>query len=184
MSAGVPAADTSRATGAILLALGVISVGAAAILIRLADAPALAVSFWRTLIGGLALFVVVKAMGRPLPRGEHLKRAIAAGVLLGAHFWLWIASLDYTSVAASVGLVCLQPVFVVVLARVFLAEATARVVVIGILVALSGTVLIALDHDETAGGGSTSSSTALLGDGLALLGAVARRASPPHAHGR
>jgi drug/metabolite transporter (DMT)-like permease len=35
---------------------------------------------------------------------------------LGAHFGFWISSLDYMSVAASVVLVCTQPVFVAILA--------------------------------------------------------------------
>lgn len=151
------------------LALGVLSVGAAAILIRKADSPALVVSFWRTLIGGLALLAVVAALRRPLPRGVHMKRALGAGALLGAHFWLWIESLDHTTVAASVVLVCLQPVFVVILARLLLSETTPRIAVIGIAVALAGTIPIALDAPDT----GRHASNALFGDALALTGAVA-----------
>jgi drug/metabolite transporter (DMT)-like permease len=163
------AAGESRGTAYVLLAVGVLSVGAAAILIRLAAAPPLVVSFWRTAIGGAALLVVVKAMGRPMPSGPHLARALVAGVLLGAHFWLWIASLDETSVAASVVLVCLQPVFVSILAFVFLRERTPLVASAGIVVALAGTALIALDGAAGAAGGNHP----LLGDALALGGAVA-----------
>jgi drug/metabolite transporter (DMT)-like permease len=150
------------------LALGVLSVGAAAILIRKAESPALVVSFWRTLLGGLALFVVVTVLRRPLPRGTHMKRALAAGALLGAHFWLWIESLDHTTVAASVVLVCLQPVFVVILARVLLREHTPRLAMIGIVVALGGTIPIALDSPS-----SGAPTAALFGDALALAGAIA-----------
>lgn len=151
------------------LAIGVLSVGAAAILIRKAESPALVVSFWRTLVGGLALFVVVTVLRRPLPRGTHLKRALAAGALLGAHFWLWIESLDHTTVAASVVLVCLQPVFVVLLARVLLREHTPRLAMLGIVVALAGTIPIALDSPSS----TTAPTGALFGDALALAGAIA-----------
>jgi drug/metabolite transporter (DMT)-like permease len=150
------------------LAIGVLSVGAAAILIRKAESPALVVSFWRTLVGGLALLVVVTALRRPLPRGTHMKRALAAGALLGAHFWLWIESLDHTTVAASVVLVCLQPVFVVIFARVLLREHTPRLAMFGIAIALAGTIPIALDSPSGA-----APTAALFGDALALAGAIA-----------
>ncbi|HEY4221746.1 MAG TPA: DMT family transporter [Myxococcota bacterium] len=159
-----------------LLALGVLSVGAAAILIREAHAPALTVSFWRTLLGGLALVIVVVARGARFPRGAHLGRAVAAGVLLGVHFWSWIASLALTSVAASVVLVCTQPIFVAILSALLFRERTKLLGVIGIVVAFAGAALIAVDG--AGAGASASSSSArdhamLLGDGLALLGAVA-----------
>ncbi len=35
---------------------------------------------------------------------------------MGAHFGFWVSSLDYTSAAASVVLVCTQPIFVALLA--------------------------------------------------------------------
>lgn len=152
-----------------LLALGVVSVGAAAILIRLAAAPALVQSFWRTLLGGAALLAVVRLQRRSMPRGPDMRRALAAGVLLGAHFWLWIASLEHTTVAASVVLVCLQPVFVVGIAFLFLREPTPPRAIAGIVVALAGTVLIALDGEPSGGRQHNS----LLGDGLALAGAIA-----------
>jgi drug/metabolite transporter (DMT)-like permease len=167
--AGVPRA---RTLAFVWLAVGVFSVGAAAILIRKAESPALVVSFWRTLVGGGTLFVVVALLRRPLPRGAQLRRALAAGALLGAHFWLWIESLDHTTVAASVVLVCLQPVFVVILSRALLGEHTPRLAGLGILVALAGTVLIALDV-PTAGTSPLTGEMTFFGNGLALAGAVA-----------
>jgi drug/metabolite transporter (DMT)-like permease len=156
------------ARGYVLMAVGVASVGAAAVLIRLAETPALVISFWRTLLGGLALLLVVAALGRPLPRGPYLARAAIAGVLLGAHFWLWIASLERTSVAASVVLVCLQPVFVTIFAFVLLREKTALGAVAGIGVALAGTALIAFD-----GPAGEARAERLVGDAMALAGAMA-----------
>jgi drug/metabolite transporter (DMT)-like permease len=84
---------------------------------------------------------------------------------LGAHFGLWISSLDYTSVAASVVLVCTQPVFVVILAYLVFGDRTSPMSFFGILAALVGTVVIASDV-------SVGSAT-LFGNALALLGAVA-----------
>ena len=137
--------------GLVLLAVGVVSVGAAAILVRLADAHPLTTSFVRLALGGVVLLVAVAAGGRAFPRGPELHRAVVAGVLLAAHFGLWIGSLSLTTVTASVVLVCLQPVFVAVLARVVLGERTSTAVGVGIAVALCGALLIASDGDGGAG---------------------------------
>jgi drug/metabolite transporter (DMT)-like permease len=98
------------------------------------------------------------------PRGRALYAGIASGVALGAHFGFWISSLDYTSVAASVVLVSTQPVFVAVLAYLLFGERTSPLSFLGIIVAISGTVLIAFDR--------TVGSAALFGNLLALIGAV------------
>ncbi|MCA1715884.1 MAG: DMT family transporter, partial [Actinobacteria bacterium] len=70
----------------------------------------------------------------------------------------------YTSVAASVVLVCTQPVFVAILAYLVFGERTSPLSFLGILVALAGTVVIASD-------GSVGSAT-FFGNALALIGAV------------
>jgi drug/metabolite transporter (DMT)-like permease len=87
-------------------------------------------------------------------------------VALGAHFGTWIASLDYTSVAASVVLVSTTPVFVAVAAYVLFGERTSVVSFAGILLAIAGTAVIA-------GGAPGSGNAASLGNVLALVGAAA-----------
>ena len=96
-----------------LLAAGVAAVSSSAILIRLADAPALAIALYRNVFAAAVLvplaFVLHREEIRSLSRREVLA-AIAAGALLALHFALWIPSLDYTTVAASTVLVTTQPV--------------------------------------------------------------------------
>jgi drug/metabolite transporter (DMT)-like permease len=145
--------------------VGVLAVSAAAIFIRLAEAPAVAVAFWRCALGAAVLLPPALARREHFPRGRELYVGVASGVALGAHFGLWISSLDYTSVAASVVLVSTQPVFVAILAYLLFGERTSPLSFAGILVALAGTALIA-------GDGSVGSA-ALLGNALALIGAVA-----------
>ncbi|HEY1099935.1 MAG TPA: DMT family transporter [Myxococcota bacterium] len=157
----------SSATAVALLCLGVVSVGAAAILIRLAAAHPLTTSWLRLSIGAVVLVVAALVRRRPWPRGADLLRAVVAGVLLAAHFGLWIASLSSTTVTASVVLCCLQPVFVVLLARVVLREPAPARVVGGIAIALVGAVAIALDVRADA------ASASMVGNMLALGGAVA-----------
>ncbi len=147
------------------VAVGVLAVSAAAIFIRLAEAPALAVAIWRNALGALVLLPVALYRRDTFPQGRVLRIGVASGVALGAHFGFWISSLDYTSVAASVVLVCTQPVFVAILAYLVFGERTSPLSFFGILVALAGTVVIASD-------GSVGSAT-FFGNALAVIGAVA-----------
>ena len=146
------------------VAVGVLAVSAAAIFIRLAEAPALAVAFWRCALGAAILLPPAILRRERFPGGRTLYVAAASGVALGAHFGFWISSLDYTSVAASVVLVSTQPVFVAILAYVLFGERTSPLSFTGILVALAGTAVIA-------GDGSVGSA-AIFGNTLALVGAI------------
>jgi len=146
--------------------VGVLAVGAAAIFIRLAEAPALGIAFWRCALGVVALTPLAAWRRERLPGGRDLWAGVAAGVALGIHFGTWIASLDYTSVAASVVLVSTTPVFVAIAAYLLLGERTSVLSLGGIGLAILGTTVIA-------GGGSGTGNTAFLGNALALVGAVA-----------
>lgn len=144
--------------------VGVLAVSAAAIFIRLAEAPAIAVAFWRCSLGVAVLLPLAVVRRERMPRGRTLWIGLASGVVLGGHLGFWISSLDYTSVAASVVLVTTQPVFVAVLAYLLFGERTSPTSFAGILIAIVGTAVIAQD-------GSVGSA-AFLGNALALLGAV------------
>ena len=141
-----------------------LAVSAAAIFIRLAEAPAIAVAFWRCALGAAVLLPPALVRGEAFPRGRTLYAGLASGVALGAHFGFWISSLDYTSVAASVVLVSTQPVFVAVLAYLVFGERTSPLSFAGILVALAGTAVIAADRSV--------GSAAVFGNSLALVGAA------------
>ena len=141
-----------------------LAVSASAIFIRLAEAPAVAIAFWRCALGVAVLLPPALVRKDDFPRGRAMYAGIASGVALGAHFGFWISSLDYTSVAASVVLVSTQPVFVAVLAYLLFGERTTPLSFLGILVALAGTAVIAFDK--------TIGSAAFFGNVLALIGAV------------
>jgi drug/metabolite transporter (DMT)-like permease len=107
-----------------LLGLAVAAVSTAAPLVRVADAPTLAIALWRNALAlpVLALLVALRARG---PRGRgalaldrrERRLSVIAGLFLGAHFATWIPSLSFTSVASSVALVSTQPVWAALIAR-------------------------------------------------------------------
>ncbi len=153
----------------LIIAVGAIST--AAILVRLADAPALSVAFWRSAGGALILGIPA---WRHIRRGRGLDRrdgrlVVVSGLLLGLHFALWLGSLSFTTVASSVTLVTSAPVFVAVGAAVLLGEGISRRAWMGIFVTSVGAVVIGLGD---AGGGAPASN-ALLGDAMALAAAAA-----------
>lgn len=152
----------------ILLILAVLAVSWAAPLIRLAHgAPALAIAFWRTTIATAAIAPIVivryRAELRRIQRGDVLVM-ILSGVLLAIHFASWIASVGLTTVAASALLVATQPVFVA-LASGLIGDKVSKRAWLGIVIAVAGGLIVA-------GADLGGSSRSLLGDGLAVLGAI------------
>jgi drug/metabolite transporter (DMT)-like permease len=157
-----------RASPYLTLLLAVVFVSFAAVLVRLAAAPALAVAFYRVAIASLILLPFAgRAARRAYPTLSTRDRVllVGAGAALALHFATWIASLSHTSIASSVLLVNTAPMFAAVLARVFLKEPAPTVVVVAIPLAFAGAALIATG-DHVASPGS------LFGNLLALAGAV------------
>jgi len=150
------------------MALGVLAITWAAILVRWADAPPLSIAFWRMALAAACLGAFCGAARLRFWRawrGVDWWTGAAAALLLALHFACWIASLAYTTVAASVVLVSTQPVFVALLGRAFLRERPSRNAWMGIGLAVVGTGVIA-------GADLALDRRALLGDLLALLGAL------------
>ncbi|MCS7240151.1 MAG: DMT family transporter [Candidatus Bipolaricaulota bacterium] len=143
------------------LFLGILALSWGGPLIRLTSAPALTVAAWR-LIFSATVFLPLGLRGW---HGKGVRYAVLAGFFLAAHFAFWIQSLRLTSVASSVVLVNTNPLFVGVFSWLF-GECLGRAFWLGVLLSLAGTVLIGY-------GDLVVAHTALLGDLLALLGAVA-----------
>ena len=162
----------------LVLIVAVLATSYAGPIVRFAAAPALAIAFWRLALvlpvtGALAWregagsreqgAVPSGASAGTDPRSPLPLMALS-GLLLALHFWSWIASLRFTTVASSVVLVSLKPVFAWGIAAAWLREHPTRAEAWGIALAVIGASLIGL--------GDALSPGALGGDGLALLGAV------------
>ena len=151
------------------IAIGVASVSAAAIFIRLADTEPLTFAAYRLSLG--AALVAVPTLLRARPQLRALRRAdmpllVLSGLFLAAHFVSWITSLSLTSVASSVLLVTTAPVFVALASHLWLRERVGWLTAAAVALTLAGGAVLAV-------GGGGGDERRLLGDGLALLGAVA-----------
>jgi drug/metabolite transporter (DMT)-like permease len=151
-----------------VLGLAVLCISFGSILVRLAGAPALAVSLYRIGLAAVFLFPVAARPARaawPTLPARQRAALLASGVALALHFATWITSLEHTSIASSVLLVNTAPIFAVAFAWLFLREKASGIVLAGIALALSGAVLIAA-------GDWTSAPRSLTGSLLAVAGAV------------
>lgn len=135
-----------------------------------APAPPLAIAALRVGLASLLLFAAGwREIGelRKLGRRER-GLVLASGLLLAVHFGAWIASLSFTSTAASVALVATNPMFAALFGTLLGDQVTRREVA-GIAIAAVGCAVLA-GGDWQAGG------DALIGDALALVGAASAAA--------
>ena len=135
-----------------------------------APAPPIAIAALRVTFASLLLFAaghreIAKLRSTSL-RDRQL--IVFSGLLLGIHFGSWIASLSFTSTAASVALVCTNPIFAALFGTL-LGDRVQRREVLGIAIAAIGCAVLA-GGDWSAGG------DALIGDVLALIGAASAAA--------
>ena len=149
-----------------VLAVAVAATSTSAIFARLAHAPSLMIAFSRCFIAcaALAPFALLRLRNEATKSAIHL--TIWSGILLAIHFATWIASLELTSVASSVVLVCSSPLFVSLAAPKVTGDKLHPSALIGLVLALAGTMVIGAGDFRLAG-------SALLGDLLALVGAIA-----------
>ena len=159
----------------IVLAGAVAVVSTASILIRLAQAEgasSLTIAAVRLGLAAaiLAPFAWLKAGREIMLLGRReLGLCLLSGMFLAMHFWTWISSLEYTSVASSAALVTTNPLWVGLASAVLLRERPAPAALAGIALTVVGSVLI---FAADSGGSEGAATNPLLGNTLALIGAI------------
>ncbi|WP_077624161.1 DMT family transporter [Sediminibacillus massiliensis] len=153
----------------IAISVGVLSISTAAVLVKMAEsAPASIIANYRLLIAVflMAPYVLLKHRHefRMISRKDWVLSGFA-GVFLALHFIFWFESLNYTSVASSVVLVSLQPIFAFIGTYLLFQEKFSPGSFISMVIALTGSLLISWGDFKMSG-------LALLGDLLALAGAL------------
>ncbi len=165
----------------LVLFVGLLAVSTSSIFIRFAqrEASSLAIAAYRLTLATLLILPLAFLRYRhelaQVTRRDLLWMMLS-GVFLALHFVTWITSLEYTTVASSVVLVSLSPVFVAIAAPVFLRETIPSRVVLGILIALTGSTVVGFSDAcswpplrcTLEGGGRLP----MVGNLLALIGAI------------
>lgn len=156
----------------LVLGIGLLAISFGAILARYAQAnglPSLAIAtlrlaFAALIVTPIALYQSGRVLGALSRR--QLLLATAAGFFLALHFATWISSLAYTSVASSTALVTTNLLWIGIASFVLFGERPGRLMLVGIVISLTGSVLIFWSDSRTSAAGSQP----LLGNFLALVG--------------
>lgn len=167
------------------IGLAILAVSTASIFIRFAqkEAPSLVIAAYRMVIS-----VVILAPIAIIKRGKEFKTISAkhwlliglGGLFLALHFATWITSLEKTSVASSVVIVTTAPLWVAMFSPVFLKEKISKYILIGLGIAVIGGIIVGLNEFcsitlwkvSCQAAGSSISKTMIVGDLLALAGAI------------
>ena len=137
------------------------------VLIRWAGGvSAVEITFWRLLLATGTVLVFGLVTGRPVDvRGLPHRRFAGYGVVIALHFFLYIASLFFTSVAHALALVYTAPLFIGVLSWIALGERLRPRQWAGVALGVVGVAVLAGFEPQL-------SSRVLIGDGLAIGSAV------------
>jgi drug/metabolite transporter (DMT)-like permease len=156
--------NSSRIYPYAALLIGVIAVSTSAIFVKLTSAPAPVIAFYRLFFSTILIapLFLIKSLGElnAMSKKDWLYSTIA-GVLLAFHFILWFESLNFTSVASSVVLVTLQPLFAFIGTYFFFKERISRIAIFSGVIAIVGSVIISWGDFQISG-------LSLFGDVLAL----------------
>lgn len=160
----------SKSLPFIILFFAVFFLSTSAIFVRIAGAQASITAFYRLLFTTLALVpvLILKEENRKELGNLNFKQlgmGILSGFLLSVHYVLWFESLNYTSVASSTVIVCLQPLFALIGGYFIFKEKYSKLALSGCLIAIFGSVVIGW-------GDLQISNEALLGDIMALVAAA------------
>lgn len=148
------------------LSIGLLATSFPAILVRLADAGFVAISFYRNFLASIFIFPIALYNLKHFTnrKGIILKMFLTA-FFLALHFLSWNASVKFTSVASSLVIVATQPIWSAILGVIFLKEKISFRGFLAIFISLLGIVGIAvIDY-----GGLSNT---ILGDIFALFAAI------------
>ncbi|MDP5275559.1 DMT family transporter [Chengkuizengella axinellae] len=150
-----------------ILMIGIIAISFSSIFIRWSEAPVSIIAMYRLYITNLLMLPFIMKYWHELKKlsSKDWFFLSLSGLFLGLHFLFWMGSLRFTSVANSTAIVALEPIFVLIGSFLFFKQRTNFLAITGIIIAVLGAILI--------GWGDFGLSTkAVLGDMLALLGAI------------
>ncbi|MDO6478746.1 DMT family transporter [Shimia thalassica] len=155
----------TQTKGLLITTLGVLCVLPDSLFIRLIDADALVIAFWRNLMAGTGVLIGVLAFQGTAPFRAVMATGINGWiyvVTLGASGVLFVIAISLTSVANAVFIIASMPAFAAIFSRVFLSEKISPRMMITIVCVTAGLGVIAYGSGET-------SNASLVGDVAALL---------------
>lgn len=155
----------------IMLVTGIIGISVSSIIVRFSEAPSVLTAAYRLIWTVILMtpFILSKKDVRAELAGLGRKTVMmsaASGVFLALHLSLWFESLKYTTVSSSTVIVCTEVIWVALGYRIFMKGFIDKREVLAIVLAIAGSIVIAM-KDSSLGSGN------LYGDILAVLASIA-----------
>lgn len=145
--------------------------GTAAIFIRLlTNINVFSIALWRLIIASALLTFIILALKRKLSGGmirSNFKHFLVLGILLGAHFILFISAVKNTTILNATVLVNTTPIFSMIVSTFLYRIKPSKLALVGIVLSFIGASFIAY------GDAGTGKPDNLIGDLQATLAAVA-----------
>jgi drug/metabolite transporter (DMT)-like permease len=154
-------AESASAVGLAAIVVAVLAFSSSSSIVRLADAPATAVAFWRMAIAVVLWHSWMAAKGIRITRAQW-KRAILPGVFFGLNITLFFTAITKTSIAHAEFIGGLTPLLIVPIGAKLFGERIAVKALGWALLAIAGMALVLFN------GPSTNSAT-LAGDAITFL---------------
>ncbi len=155
---------TDQTKGLLITFFGVLFVVPDSLFVRLIDADAWTIAFWRLLLagGGTAIYILLRSGVAPFKAVIATGRYGAVYMLgIGGSGILFVLAVSLTSVANVVFIIASLPVFAAIFSRIFLKEPFSRRTLLTMAAVVPGLAVIAYGSGETA-------HASLAGDLLAL----------------
>ncbi len=152
----------------LLAGIGIITISFSSILIKWTTAPPAVIGMYRLLFSCVFLLPGLLKSRETLMqiRFKDVMLLLLSGIFLGLHFLFWISSLDETTVASSMIITALSPIFVMIGAYFVFRERFSKIQILSMTLALFGTIIVAY-------GDIGKSTNQLIGDISSLIGTAA-----------
>ncbi len=159
--------DSAQRRGLLLVALAACCMGTSPVLVRWAaqTLSAYEITAGRLLSAGVLVVTLALLNRQSIPQRRDLPRFLGFGLVAALHFFCYIASLEFTTIAHSLAITYTSPVFVALLSHIFLGETLSSRQWLGVVIAILGVGVLA-------GFEPTLDRRMLIGDALALGTAI------------
>ncbi|HEY3375182.1 MAG TPA: EamA family transporter [Candidatus Aquicultor sp.] len=132
-------------SGYVRIAIAAVIWGSIGVIARTINLPVPILTLYRVFFAAVAIFIYIIAKRKlgTLAVGKNIYRIVFMGALLAVNWLAFFYSIKLTSVANTVLLTYTAPIYVAILAPLFLKERLERITIITLIISLIGAVCIA-----------------------------------------
>lgn len=151
-----------------IVVMGAVAASFSGIFVRLINAGAIAIGFYRLSFAVPFFAAIVLLKHREEMRNVTIKQAagcMLGGLFLAGHYFTWFTAVSHTTIASAFVICNLSPIIILIITALIFREKTTAKAVTGVVIALIGAAIIT-------GGDYSFAGKAIFGDVMAFFGAL------------